>query len=99
MRVEDKSTLKGADSAPAKSAGDRTAIRPQADKVSLDGAKQVEAVVQAVRANVGVDRNARLQEIENAIRQGVYQPDAGQLAEKIVQAAEVDAHLRVVFGG
>jgi len=55
--------------------------------------------VQAVRANVGVDRNARLQEIENAIRQGVYQPDAGQLAEKIVQAAEVDAHLRVVFGG
>ena len=75
MRVEDKSTLKGADSAPAKSAGERSAIRPQTDKVSLDGTKQVQAVVQAV------------------------QPDAGQLAEKIVQAAEVDAHLRAVFGG
>jgi anti-sigma28 factor (negative regulator of flagellin synthesis) len=99
MRVEDKSTLKGADSAPAKSAGDRSAIRPQADKVSLDGAKQVEAVVQAVQANLGVDRNARLQELENAIRQGGYQPDAGQLAEKIVQAAEVDARLRAMFGG
>jgi anti-sigma28 factor (negative regulator of flagellin synthesis) len=99
MRVEDKSTLKGAASAPAKAAGDRSAIRPQADKVSLDGAKQVEAVVQAVRANVGVDRNARLQELENAIRQGGYRPDAGQLAEKIVQAAEVDARLRTLFGG
>jgi flagellar biosynthesis anti-sigma factor FlgM len=99
MRVEDKSTLKGADSAPAKSAGERSAIRPQTDKVSLDGTKQVQAVVQAVRANAGVDRNARLQEIESAIRQGTYQPDAGQLAEKIVQAAEVDAHLRAVFGG
>jgi anti-sigma28 factor (negative regulator of flagellin synthesis) len=99
MRVEDKSTVKGADSAPAKSAGDRSAVRPQADKVSLDGAKQVQAVVQAVQANFGADRNARLQDLENAIRQGVYQPDAGQLAEKIVQAAEVDAHLRAVFGG
>src|SRR5664279_3511060 len=99
MRVEDKSTLKGAASAPVKAAGDRSAIRPQADKVSLDGAKQVEAVVQAVRANVGVDRGARLKALENAIRQGGYRPDAGQLAEKIVQAAEVDARLRTLFGG
>ena len=99
MRVEDKSTLKGADSPPAKSAGDRSAVRPQADKVSLEGAKQVEAVVQAVKAGLGVDRNARLQELESSIRQGRYQPDAGQLAERIVQAAEVDARLRAIFGG
>ena len=99
MRVEDKSTLKGSDSAPAKSAGDRSAIRPQADKVSLDGVKQVQAVVQAVQANLGADRSARLQDLENAIRQGGYRPDAGQLAEKIVQAAEVDARLRAMFGG
>ncbi|HEX7500984.1 MAG TPA: flagellar biosynthesis anti-sigma factor FlgM, partial [Polyangia bacterium] len=89
MRVEDKQSVKGTDAAPAKSAGDKTAIRPQADKVSLDGAKQVQAVVQAVQASMGVDRSARLQELETAIRQGGYQPDAGQLAEKIVQAAEV----------
>ncbi len=99
MRVEDKSTVKGADSPPSKAAGDRSAVRTQTDKVSLDGAKQVEAVVQAVQANLGADRNARLQELENAIRQGGYQPDAGQLAEKIVQAAEVDARLSAIFGG
>ncbi|HEY5284849.1 MAG TPA: flagellar biosynthesis anti-sigma factor FlgM [Polyangia bacterium] len=99
MRVEDKQTVKGTDTAPAKSATGRTLVRAQADKVSIDGAKQVDAVVQAVRTSVGADRSARLQELETAIRQGGYQPDAGQLAEKIVQAAEVDARLSVIFGG
>jgi anti-sigma28 factor (negative regulator of flagellin synthesis) len=99
MRVEDKSSLKATDAAPAKPAGDKVAVRPQADKVSIDGAKQVEAIVQAVQTNMGVDRSARLQELETAIRQGGYQPNAGQLAEKIVQAAEVDARLKAIFGG
>lgn len=99
MRVEDKQSLKATDAAPAKPAGDKTAIRPQADKVSLDGVKQVEAIAQAVQTSMGVDRTTRLQELEAAIRQGGYKPDAGQLAEKIVQAAEVDARLSVIFGG
>jgi anti-sigma28 factor (negative regulator of flagellin synthesis) len=99
MRVEDKQSLKGTDAAPAKSAGDKTAVRPQADRVSIEGAKHVEAIVQAVQTSMGVDRSARLQELETAIRQGSYQPDAGQLAEKIVQAAEVDARLSAIFGG
>ena len=99
MRVEDKQSLNGTDAAPAKPAGDKTVIRPQADRVSLAGAKQVEAVVQAAQTSMGVDRNSRLQELEAAIRQGGYQPDAGQLAERIVQAAEVDARLQVIFRG
>lgn len=99
MRVEDKQSLKATDAAPAKPAGDKTAVRPQADKVSLDGVKHIEAIVQSVQTSMGVDRNTRLQELEVAIRQGGYRPSAGQLAEKIVQAAEVDARLRVIFGG
>jgi len=99
MRVDDTQSLKGTDSAPAKPSGDKAAIRPQTDKVSLDGVKHVEAIVQAVQTSMGTDRNTRLQELETAIRQGGYKPDAGQLAEKIVQAAEVDARLSVIFGG
>jgi anti-sigma28 factor (negative regulator of flagellin synthesis) len=99
MRVEDKQSVSGTDAAPAKSTTGQTVVRTQADKVSLDGAKQVEAVVQAVRTNIGSDRSARLRELENAIRQGGYQPNAGQLAEKIVQAAEIDARLSVILGG
>ena len=99
MRVENKQSVNSTDTGQSRPATDRTAIRPQADKVSLDGVKHVEAVVQAVQANVGVDRNSRLRDLETAIRQGGYRPDAGMLADKIVQAAEVDARLRAIFGG
>jgi anti-sigma28 factor (negative regulator of flagellin synthesis) len=99
MRVEDKPSVKLTDAAPAKPAGDKTAVRSQADKVSLDGAKQVDAIVQASQTSVAASRNTRLQELEVAIRQGGYRPNAGQLADKIVQAAEVDARLRMLFGG
>jgi anti-sigma28 factor (negative regulator of flagellin synthesis) len=99
MRVEDKQSVKSADSAPPKQTLDRSAARVQTDKVSLKGVKQVQAVVQAVQASMGVDRASRLQELETAIRQGGYRPDAGQLAERIVQAAEVDARLRAMLGG
>ena len=99
MRVDEKQPAKGTDSAPSKATSERAVVRLQTDRVSLDNTKQVEAVVQAVHANMGVNRAARLQELETAIRQGGYQPDVGQLAEKIVQAAEVDARLRAIFGG
>jgi anti-sigma28 factor (negative regulator of flagellin synthesis) len=99
MRVDDKQSVKSADSAPAKQAPDRTAVRLQTDRVSLESSKQIEGVVQAVKASMGADRTTRLQELEAAIRQGGYVPDAGRLAERIVQAAEVDARLRAIFGG
>jgi len=99
MRVEEKKSTSGTDAAPIKSVVDRTAVRNLGDKVSLESVKQVQAVVSAVQASLSSDRAARLQELENAIRQGGYSPDAGRLAEKIVQAAEVDARLRAIFGG
>ena len=99
MRVENKQSVKEADSAPPKQTADRTMVRVHSDKVSLEGAKQVEAVVQAVQTTMGASRAQRLQELETAIRQGGYKPDVGQLAESIVQAAEVDARLRAIFGG
>lgn len=100
MRVEDKSA-KSVDSAPSKQTAERATLvgRVLTDKVSVEGVKQVEAVVRAVQASLSSDRVSRLQELETAIRQGRYQPDAGRLAERIVQAAEVDARLRAIFGG
>jgi anti-sigma28 factor (negative regulator of flagellin synthesis) len=99
MRVEDKQSLEGAGAAAAQPVAARKVARAPADKVSLQEAKQVETAVLAVRTKVGVDRGARLQELKGAIRQGDYRPDAGRLAEKIVQSAEVDARLSVLFGG
>jgi len=99
MRVEDKQSVKTADSSPPKAAAERAVVRMQTDRVSVDSSKQVEAVVQAVQTGMGATRANRLQELETAIRRGGYQPDVGKLAERIVQAAEVDARLRAIFGG
>lgn len=100
MRVEDKQSVKSTDSGPPKSTiAGAAAGRVLTDKVSVDGVKQVEAVVRAVQTSLSSERVARLQELEVAIRQGRYQPDAGRLAQRIVQAAEVDARLRAIFGG
>ena len=52
MRVEDKPSVKAADSAPAKQSPERALVRLQADKVSVEGARQVEAVVQAVQTTI-----------------------------------------------
>jgi anti-sigma28 factor (negative regulator of flagellin synthesis) len=104
MRVQDKQSLEGAGAATAKPVAakpveDQSVVRPQADKVSLPEAKHVASVVSAVRSNVGANRSVRLEELSRAIRQGTYQPDAGRLAEKIVQAAQVDARMSAMFRG
>lgn len=99
MRVANNQSINGPDAAPTRSVNDRAAVRKPTDKVSLAGTKQVDAIVQAARANVGVDRNARRQQLATAIHQGTYRPNAGQLANKIVQAADVDAHLQAILGG
>ncbi len=101
MIVQNSQSTSSASSAPSAQnpSSPSSPARAQTDTVSLDAGQQVQAVVQAVQASIGTDRAARIQQLEAAIREGGYQPDAGQLAEKIVQAAEVDARLSVVFGG
>jgi anti-sigma28 factor (negative regulator of flagellin synthesis) len=98
MRVDNKSEIKGADTGQTRSASDRSTLRSQGDKVSVDAVKQVEAVVESVRTTSMANRTAQLQALESAIRQGTYQPDASRLAEKIIQAAELDARLRALMG-
>ena len=57
------------------------------------------AEFEQLRVGVFEQLNGGRRAFRSVIRQGGYKPDAGQLAEKIVQAAEVDARLKVIFGG
>ena len=98
MRVENKPDIKGADTGQTRPATERTTLSPKGDKVSVDSVKKIEAVVESVRTGSMANRTAQLQELENAIRQGTYRPDASRLAEKIIQAAEIDARLRAIMG-
>jgi flagellar biosynthesis anti-sigma factor FlgM len=69
-------------------------VRPRADRVSIQEAHQVKEAVTAAKASTVPTRAARLRELESAIRSGDYKPDAGRLAEQLLQAAEVDARIR-----
>jgi len=100
MRVDNKTEIKTKDTGQTRAAAEKLAPAvPLSDKVSIGEVRQVEAIVQTVRSSLGMNRAAKLQELETSIRQGTYQPDAGRLAEKIIQAAEVDARIRAIFGG
>ncbi|HEY1100685.1 MAG TPA: flagellar biosynthesis anti-sigma factor FlgM [Myxococcota bacterium] len=64
-----------------------------ADKVSVEGEKDEKAITAEVRRQVGDVRQERLAEIEAAVRNGTYKPDPRAIAERILQAAALDATL------
>lgn len=66
------------------------------DRVSVDAANE-ERVVQRVQASLGSNRAERLREVESAVKRGTYTPDAQRIAERIIQAAELEARIRSLF--
>jgi anti-sigma28 factor (negative regulator of flagellin synthesis) len=82
------------DSRGASSAASGTTTTP-ADKVSVEETRDRTAVAAEVRRQVGDIRQERLVEIEAAVRSGNYKPDPRVIAERILQAAALDATLAV----
>jgi anti-sigma28 factor (negative regulator of flagellin synthesis) len=68
------------------------------DKVTLEG-PQVAEMLSTARQRTKATRTGRLRELETALRGGTYHPDVGQLAEKLLSAAEIDARLRAMMRG
>ncbi|HEY0713671.1 MAG TPA: flagellar biosynthesis anti-sigma factor FlgM [Polyangia bacterium] len=66
------------------------------DKVTIE-APQVAELLSTARQRTQATRQGRLKELEAALRDGSYRPDVGQLAEKLLSAAEVDARLRAMM--
>jgi anti-sigma28 factor (negative regulator of flagellin synthesis) len=74
-----------------------TEAKAVADKVSVDEANKLAEQVQVAKTRAGGARSARLAQIESAVRGGHYRPDPGQIAEQILNAAEVDAKLQAML--
>ena len=68
------------------------------DRVTIEG-NQVAEQLNAAKLRAGASRTARLEQLEASIKAGQYQPDASQLAEKLLSAAEIDARLRALLKG
>jgi anti-sigma28 factor (negative regulator of flagellin synthesis) len=71
--------------------------RCPSESVSLVDASRMEALARVAQAKVNSLRLVRLAHIEHAIRQGNYQPSASQIASRLLEAAEIDEHMRAVL--
>jgi anti-sigma28 factor (negative regulator of flagellin synthesis) len=55
-------------------------------------------MARAVQGNARTMRIVRLAHIEDAIRAGDYQPSASQVANSLLDAAEIDGHMQALLG-
>lgn len=73
------------------------APRAKADKVSTGQTEEVaKAVALARQATTGA-RAAKLEAIEAQIRNGTFKPNASAIAERLLQAAEVEATIQAAL--
>jgi negative regulator of flagellin synthesis FlgM len=99
MKVTDTSQIKalapGKPPEPSKTpAGERGA----ADRVSTDDSARMAAAVAQAAQHASGARGAKLAAIEAAVRQGTYKPDPHQIAQQILDDAELAARLQRMFG-
>jgi negative regulator of flagellin synthesis FlgM len=67
------------------------------DRVSIERARELQSSLASVRENTSASRTSRLHELTNLVKAGQYRPDAGRIAERILQAAEIDAEFRAML--
>jgi flagellar biosynthesis anti-sigma factor FlgM len=75
------------------------AARTQAppDTVSTAESAKLAQAIATIRSQSSASRAGRLLEIESAVRQGTYRPDASRIAQQILQDAEITAALQAML--
>jgi negative regulator of flagellin synthesis FlgM len=67
------------------------------DKVSQAQSEQLAQSVAVAQEAAGTANTSRLQKLTEAVRNGSYRPDPDQIAESILDDAEVDARLQAAL--
>lgn len=84
----------------------RTATAPAApagnpaepgDRVSVDATASFSQAVEEAKRSSNVSRTAKLESLKQAIKQGQYQPNPQQIADRILDAAALNASLRAML--
>ncbi len=97
MKVNDTKDIKPVSATQATSPVKPATAGEPADKVSVDQTRNLEQAIAAAKSSSGMERSARLQEIANSVKKGQYTPNASQIAERILSAAELEARIRAMF--
>lgn len=99
MMIKNTTSIGAVDPATIKQSKEEATAKVRSDRVSTAEAQQALALAHSVQAKVGSSRSAMLTQVENAIRSGTYQPSAGQLADRLLASAEIDARLQAMLRG
>jgi negative regulator of flagellin synthesis FlgM len=100
MKVQDNSSIgpvsrTDSDARPAATAAPPAIL----DKVTLPPAQVGSDSVELARSAAASGRATQLRAVEAAVRSGTYQPNPEQIANQILNEAEVDAQLRAMLMG
>lgn len=98
MKVQDpKGSAAVRDPQPAEKRAPRsTSVEPDA-RVTTGGVAEFRAAVEAAKRHAALSRTTKLQNLESAIRSGGYQPNPQLIADRILEAAVLNAQLRAML--
>ena len=99
MEIRNATSVGATGVATSKPPHDPVVRRRLSDRVSTLDVHRAADVARGVQAKVGELRTIRLVHIENAIHSGNYQPSASQVANRMLDAAEIDSHMQAILGG
>lgn len=100
MKVSDASKIRKVEPKQQAEANQAAPVKEPAvlsERVSVDQSSRLQAALSAVQRNISLSRNAKLEAIEAAVRQGTYRPDPGRIAQEILNDAEITAALQALL--
>jgi flagellar biosynthesis anti-sigma factor FlgM len=77
----------------------RPAQSEPSDKVATAAAERMTAAVAAAVAHLSGARTGKLEQIRAQVQAGTYIPDANVIADRILEAAMIDARVQAMLAG
>jgi anti-sigma28 factor (negative regulator of flagellin synthesis) len=96
MKVNDAQNVAAVPDVANSSRRADTAAAP-ADAVSVSSQQALQNAVSQAQAQASPGRQAEIEKIAAAVKSGTYAPDPSRIAEQILSAAELDAHLEALL--
>lgn len=97
MEIKTATLAMGSGATVAKPPAGAASRRSPPDRVSTLDVHRASDAARGAQARAGELRLVRLAHIGEAIRAGNYQPSASQVANKLLDAAEIDGHLKALL--
>ena len=99
MKVTDTSQIRALDvNRPAEaSRAQKPEVRDTEERVSTEESARISAAIVAAGRQGAGARAEMLRAIEISLRQGTYKPDAGRIAQRILDEAELAARLQLLL--